>query len=727
MENLLESHSSEEKKKLIQQSRKRLDASLKYYQSKRDKWRKFYKIYRTIKDEQGDDDEPNIMIGVAFGLIEDIVARLAAPMLGKLNIRVKPKKDPDAKAADSFYNMCRSFFGSARYRVAWINACRERAVTGSSWEFDEWANDYAEGYSWGLRQVIKKASELMPTLAKMADRMGLTAKLQEFGKVVKLFPLRIGYQTIFESVFRVHPQPGIKKDEDLKWIIRIVPFISLDDLRKAKYTIEGQTFPVYDLSEIDAQKAAHLDTVIAPEFPTDDDNKAFECEYLGVDNTATEYDVDGVQLSIEYRYDEILVIANGRWVIQHIKNPYFKPGIKVRLRVYTQDPNGLYGVGVIEPLEDLFEELDDVHNMAMENWVRIIHKLILYDQEMVPFPDDFNPRSGGRVRVKNTGRPLRDAFMPVDHSDVTGTMITTEQNLRGYIGSIAAVSDMTPGPMGTKPYHDTYGGLIEVQAQFAKRFTITSALDQASTMQQMEEMYWLYDQFMFEPMSFSRFDKGEAGAIKYSREDIDTGGDGFEFFASDDPSFGDPAVQRNQWMILFDRAVAYEQTRLGLPNGSEMMAAQLDKLMEKVLEAFGIQDSSEFLMEPDGAMDPDTEFELMLKGVAVEVNPREKLTQHYVEHFLQKQEMERGLRQAPPEVLAALIGHLEQTGELISQIVMRPESFVMQEAKSKALAGLAARRMPAGMPQMGVNLPAAQGMPPGASGAGARMGARSTI
>lgn len=727
MENLLSAYTESDKKKLIEQSRRRLDASLKYYRQKRDKWRKFYKIYRCIKDESGDDDEPNIMIGVAFGLIEDIVARLAGPMLGKLNIRVKPKKLPHAKAAENFYNMCRSFFGSARYRVDWIDACRERAIAGSAWEFDDWANDYAEGYRWGLSLVIKKASELMPTLAALADKMGLTAKVQEFGKIVKLFPLRIGYQTRFPSIFLVHAQPGVKKAEDLKWIIEIVPFVSLDDLRKAKYTIAGQVQPVFDLSEIDALKAKAPEALIKPEFPVDDDNKAFETEYLGVDNTDIEYDVDGVQLSIERRYDEILVIANGRWVIQHIKKPFFKPGIKARLRVYTQDRNGLFGIGVIEPLEDLFEELDDVHNMAMENWIRIIHKLILYDQEMVPFPDDFNPRSGGRVRVKNTGRPLRDAFMPVDHADVTGTMITTEQNLRGYIGSIAAVADMTPGPMGTKPYHNTYGGLMEVQAQFAKRFTITSALDQAETAKQMEEMYWLYDQFMFEPMSFSSSGKDNTGAVMYSREDIETEGEGFEYFASDDPSYGDPVVLRNQWMVLFDRLLAYEQSRLGLPNGTEMQQAHLDKAMAKVLEAFGIQDTSEYLSDPSGVMDPDTEFELMLKGVPVEVNPKEALTQHYVKHFLQKMEIERGERQVPPQVLADLIVHLDSTAEAISQIVMQPEAFVMAAAKDKAMAGIAANRFPAAAmgPQMGLNLPGQQGMPPGAAGAGPRAGARS--
>ena len=556
MENTLLKLSEDDKLKLVLQTRKRLDSSLKYYSVKRETWRKCYKIYRAIKDERSD-DEPNIGLAVAFGLVEDIVARIVGPALGKLNIMVKPKRDDHTQQAENYYNMARSYYGSSEYRVEWVNACRERVITGGKWEFDEWANDYSEGFRWGMRDVMSKASELMPTLAGMAEKMGLMSKIREMTKIKKLFPLRVGVKTHFPSMFRVHPQPGVKKFEDLKWIIEVIPFAALDDLKKAQYTIDGQSFPIYDLSKFLGDKKNAPEVVIRPVWPTDDDNIQFEAEYTDVDNSDIDYDVDGLHLLKVRTPNEIYVIANGNTVIQHITNPFFKPGIKARLRVYTQDTQALNGIGVIEPLIEMFEELDDVHNMAMENWIRVIHKMIIYNEIMVPYPDDFNARSGGRIRADGSKGNIRDAFLPVDHEDVTGTMITTEQNLRGYIGSIASISDMTPGPMGTKPFHKTYRGLIEIETQYAKRFSVTLLLDQAETMKQMNEQYYLYDQFMFEPQSFTECAKG-AGAVQYTREDIDTDGLGFEFSASDDPSFGDAGVLRNQWMVLLDKAMAYE-------------------------------------------------------------------------------------------------------------------------------------------------------------------------
>jgi len=722
MENLLLKHNESERADIIKEVRRKYQASRDYYQPKHDLFRRLYKIYRAKADDAGVSAEWDIKIALGYGIVENIVSRISQTVLGKLSVVVKPKRDTQHEQAGNFHNMVRSFFSSPRYRIDYTNSTRERVICGLAWEFDEWVSEYEDGWRWAKGMMDKIIGMDIPL---MSSAMNFVRKVAHKGysRVRHKFPVKVGYSTRFPSIFNVFPQPGVLKIDDLKWIIESVEYRTVDDLKKATYTDDkGEVIPVYDLREI--EKIQVMKRRVSATFP--EDNRALEAfrqEYSGISSVKAldnDDDIDAVHLLILRTNREQLVIANGIWLIQHVKDLYHKPGLKVRARVYTHDAQCIYGMGALEPVMDSLAEFDDTHSMSMQNWFREINRMFAYNEEAFPYPEDFDNRAGGKVRVKG-GVDINTALMPLPQNsrDTAASMLTIQSAIQGAIEGIVSIAELSPGVAGSRPYHSTYGGLMEIQQTLARRFAIMMNVDQCETMKQMDEMYWIYEQFMFEPMAFNRYSSTGYGAILYKREDIDTDGEGFLYLATDDPSFGDNQVQRNQNLVLLSQAMNYASIRQQL-NKTEWKDVDAGEIFEFVLESFGKQDTSKILKFADGSVDPDTEYSLMLQGVQVQTHPKENASWHLIKHVIQLQ-MAQSNEQMPANTITSLINHTEETRQHLMAVVEQPEVFAQQYQQEEAMrVRSAVGQSPVrslGQINLGQNLPAAQG-----AGQGAGMG-----
>jgi hypothetical protein len=708
MENLLSKHNQDDRDALSKDVRHKFQLSRDFYHTKFQMFKRLYKEYRAQRDDADDEGDWSIKVALAYGLVETIVSRISQTVLGKLTIEVKPKRDPDLRKADNFYNMCRTFFGAPQYRIDYTNATRERVICGTAWEFDEWAQEYEDGFRWVISKMEKVANMEIPVVSAVA-KVARRIAFKGYSKIAHKFPIKVGYATRFPSIFNVFPQPGVVRVEDLKWVIEEVDYRSVEDLEKGNYTDDlGNLVPVYDLSEIKA--AQERKVRITPTFPEDEKALASfrqELEGAPLDKTNDKDDgIDAVHLLILRTAREQIVVANGMWVVQHVKDLYHKPGLKIRARYYTPNANSIFGIGALEPVLDSINEYNDVHSLSMQDWFRSVNQMFAYDEGAFPYPDDFDPRGGGRVRAA-AGTDMSRAMMPMAHRDNVGSMLTAQSGIQGSIENIVSVAEMTPGAMGTRPYHSTYGGLMEIQSTMARRFSIMMNIDQCQTMKQMDEMYWLYEQFMFEPLSFKKFNAG-IGAVSYKREDIDTDGEGFLFVASDDPSFGDSQVQRNQALVLLAQSMTFGDYALRHPEEDKCSVSEVFRF---VLETFGKGDSTKILLPADGSVDPDKEFELMLQGVPVMTQPKENKSWHLIKHMIQKQTLDNN-QDKDPAVVARLIEHIEQTRSDISDVLNNPEQYAGQFMQEEAMKAQGSGPGPAGAPNMGQNLPAAAGAPP---------------
>jgi hypothetical protein len=673
MKNLLEELSPEARRKLVEKQNRRLQSSSKYYDGYFAKWKTFYKLYHSLKDDAGDSEEPNILVPMAYGIVEDAVSRLVVPFLQKLPINVRAKVAKYATNAEKYYNACKEYFGGYEYRLDRIASEREYVITGCAWEIYGWCNEWLKGKEWKEQEVEEEIEYPVSIMGKIVQKVKALVGINKTLEVEKEYPERIGFQTRFPSIFAMFPEPGVKKFARMSWVIEAEGTVSIADLEKEIY-VDPETRekkPLYDLTELLASVDGKKDK-IHPEVPAGAIPGEDISAIISGRDAATEGNSDEPSVFITRVYQKdntILTIANGKFLIHAIADVYHYPVMPLQLRVYTQDKENLFGTGIIEPILELLFEVNDIHNMSFQNWIRSINKMVVYDESVIKYPNDFTPRAGGKIRANLlAGGNVNHAFGVVDQPDVSASMINMESQVMGKIEKTISISDLTPGAMGTKAYHKTYGGLMEIQSSFARRFSIMAMTELAYLTRQMEIMYWMFQQFMFNDMPVGVMKEGVFRAETYRREDFSSGGQGFMYVQSNDPSFGDSAVQRNQLMVLMDQALKYEQFRLTAKDPS-MMRAAVDKIFKLSLESFGVQDTNAILALPDGVLTPEQEFDMLLQGMPVQVNPRENFMQHIIKHVQQRNEpdMIAGIASGAvaPELMAALDNHINETMQMV--------------------------------------------------------------
>lgn len=651
---------------------------------------RFYKIYRAMQDSVEDTDEPNACLPYAFGLTEQIVYKMSEPILKMMPpCRALPKRMGQDEQARKFEQIARNYYSGSTYQLGYISSCREQAIVGSAWEMDQWYQDYIEAKRW---EKVKRRAPMTEMMSVRGQKIPLSDTEFEYEEQVEVpfqFPQRVGYGIEFPSFFDIFPEdPGIKRLENQHWIIHDIRSIAISDLQKQMYTdpSDGIKKSVYNLDALlkDAGEGRRPGS-ISPQraWQNVDYGKEARDVVNATQNNSDDQafnDVDRVWLMNCYEPDRIFSIAQGKYVVKDIRDPWQKPRLPFRLRTYTSDPQFLYGIGCLQPIEDMLYELNDIHNLSMANWIRIINKMIVYDEGAIPNKDDFKPSALGRIRVKN-GSDVRRAIMEVPHTDPASSMITMESNSKGLIEQAISVADFSPGTQGTKMQHKTARGLIQIEQNLQTRFTIIQRQQLANAQAQMSSMEMFLSQFQFDPAPYRIYrDDGTTALSEFTKEDIDTQGLGFDYVIEVDPSFGDDMIRANLLLQLFNQAMQYEDWRkkAGMPDAKQM---RLDYIMQALLPKFGFSDTSKIFSLPNNIKDPSQELELMARGIPVQVQPGEDLISHKIQHTkdLANPALRDAIKagKASPKTLAWLQAHLQQTDAAIKTTLSDP-LFAMQ-------------------------------------------------
>ena len=683
----------EERAKDAELVKKRYEASRKWHEPYFIKWVRYYKIWRSLAEKVDaieDEDEPNAFIAYAFSLVEDLHSKIIEPILKMGSPLIpKPKKPGHEKQAEAFGAVARTHFTSDEWQLGFMSAGKERIITGSMWEMDEWANDHVEEERWTKRP----RPQLVDVMMQVAEKILPAPMMQMLGSwhlITEKSPVRVGYQTSFWSVFHVLPEPGVKDLKKLQWAILEEPSVPINSLEKAVF-IDPDTkkpVPCYDLTELTHDLEGKT---CKPELQGRTSEDYYE-QARGVmagggsgeaDKRSSDDGISRVHLMHQYAEDgTVTTVAQGKYVIRKFKSPQRR--IPLRIRVYTVDPMNLHGLGAVEPIEDLVYENNDIHNLSMSNLWRIINRMVAVDVSKIADEEELEYESGGIWRFRGN---VHDAVSPIQHNSVFSDMIGVESNSKGLMEKISGAADLSPGVQGTKQGHDTATGVLEIQRNMAARMAIMRRVDMACFKDQMWMMERMFSFYQFAPGNFqAQGPDGTTTNIEVSNETIYTDGVGFDFVWEHDPSFGDDFVQRASLGEWFDRLMKYEQWRTTV-GGPEEPKADMANIIRRMGKSYGFMDTTYFLKPVNGLISPDEELRIMLAGGRVQVRPFENLTQHMVDHLNQRNDPEFlqavASGKVPPEVVAALDEHLQQTNELIQHFAQDPGAFAEEANQRK--------------------------------------------
>ena len=669
---------------LLQKSRKWARVSGNYVRPYQEKAVRFYKIYRAIKDTppgQTDEEADEITVSVpyAFGIVEHGMAKAVEPIFSnKPPCVVKPKKAQATKQAEAFTGYARKFYASTEFQLGYTLSNREALICGWAWEKDSYAMQYIEGKRWML--VDKQ----------VPDEMGNLIQAQVYEEVDVMSPEKVGFWSWFPSVFDVYPEPGVRSVKDMHYLIEQERNVALEDLRKQFYSDPktGQKLPVFDLSELDKEYGPHEDGKITPiriidifgyEFGDEVYNALTKTRLEDATSDGARGDIDRVHLLHVWTPKAYWCIANNKWVISYRENSLHKPRIPFRLKNYMQDNHSPFGIGMIEPVENLLYILDDTESMTLQQWYRLVNKMVAVKEDAIVSYDDFEPKAKGILRIRNTN-DVRSAVMPYDHDDGTRTMLDHQSNLRGFTEWIVAASDLSPGTEGTKQTHKTLGGLLEIEQNLGERMGIVRRQFLANEQDRMTSMYDFLEQFQFDPVSVEIID--ENGAITSQETDREgfISDDGYEFCIENDPAMGSATQKMDLAKANFDIGLQYEGWRLG-PLGDPMAPkANIPELARQMYRLTGYEDTSNVLVPADGSIDPNRKFDM----IATTGQPMEPS----INEDLGKTLMVFTERMASPE-----FSQMVQTGKITPQAVMALRAHM--QAVQMAMQQIAANPMAA--------------------------------
>lgn len=525
-----------------------------------------------------------------------------------------------------------------------------------------------------------------------------------------------GFNTRYPSVFDMYPEPERKtidtgQKTDMTWVVEDMGELSLEQLCREVYVDPNTkaTMPVYDFTAL--LKAAggpaqrryerilegreaepdgfgplirpNRDWAAQTDWGRVDKDKVYPTE--GTVDRASSEDQDKIWVAQHREAGEILTVAQGRFIIHRRLNPWHVPKLRTRIENYTTDPEFVYGPGALEPIEDELGEMDDIHSMSMDNFFRLVNKMLYIREDAIVSEDDFKPRAGGRIRISGSVGSVREAVMDGQYPNVVAEMLGAESNTRGLIEFESSNLDGSPGVGGTKQSHKTKGGMETIAVNINTRFiTIQSQslINEALAGLSMQE---LFEQFAFTKSSYRIVrEDGSTAYAKFNKDDIFTNGRGFNFVVSVDPTWGNTQAQRQDAQDVFDLGIGYEKLRKEIGDPS-MRRLVLDKLFEDLLKKHGRRDVSGFFVMPDNSVSPEEELQLLMQGGIAEC--RGDLQHHVTTHLLQMQS---------PKLLQAVEANkadpdtIKKLGMLVQMCMARLAEFMRdpqgaaQERLSKA-------------------------------------------
>jgi len=317
--------------------------------------------------------------------------------------------------------------------------------------------------------------------------------------------------------------------------------------------------------------------------------------------------------------DYIIVVADGE-VLRCDENPYAKPIPFVIIRD-TIVPHEFYGIGEIEPIESLQNELNDVRNQRMDNIKLNLNNMWKVVAGGVQFEDELVSRPGGIIHLT---RP--DGLMPNDRQPIPAEAFTEESIIKSDMERTDGANSPLSGSL-TSPSMGTNTGAGNRTAtawqgainQADKRFSAKVNQLKRGLIRIGRKYLELDQQFLDKETAIRVLGKdGEAMIVPLQPEDIQKGFD---------------LTVEIEYLDEFQRMtndIQLLQTLVNVPNFN------IAKLAADIIEKSGKKNVEDYILPPEpptpeqpkvnyqlkGEMAPDAVAQLIDKKDNIKTNPK---------------------------------------------------------------------------------------------------------
>lgn len=262
-------------------------------------------------------------------------------------------------------------------------------------------------------------------------------------------------------------------------------------------------------------------------------------------------------------------------------------------------PHELYGIGEIEPIESLQNELNDTRNQRMDNVKLVLNRMWRVVSGGVQFEDEIVSRPGGIIHVN---RP--DGLEPLETADVTQSSFTEEPIIKSDMERTTGANSPLSGAL-VSPMGGTQGGVMNRTAtayqgainQADKRFT--SKINQIKRgIIKIGRRFLILDQTFMTKPQMVRIVGDEIGAaiVPVYPEDIKN-----DFDLEVEIEYLDEFQQMQQNLTI-------------LQSAREIPGFDVAKFLVDTLERSGKKDVRRYLLQPQPPPPEEPKVNIQLKG-----------------------------------------------------------------------------------------------------------------
>jgi hypothetical protein len=396
---------------------------------KRESWRRLYEVlwwniyslYMSGNRTTTTPTRSKIFVPIAFQLIEIATPKLISFMSNNDTIfDVEPDDVKDRPIADNIQKLVSDQLQQNNFSDTYENFIKQLLLYGTSYLYV----DYKVKWDWVWERVAVKNTT--------PDEFGInhtdiTYENQKNYKITERRP-----NITFIDVLDVFPQQDHAKVEDQYPGVCIRRFLDRKEFErmcdgpqpyfgnKEKALATGTTQKFQESRQF--RKVARGE--VATHSPTD-------IELL---EWWMKYDLDGDGIDEECQ----IIIANRQIVVRAVANPYYhqkRPLIKVN---FCKVPGEWYGIGLIEPVMSLINQLTTVRRQRLDNITLILNRMWKVKSTADVDPTKLIATPNGIILVDNM-----DDIMPLEVQDVTQSSYQDCNQILGDIFSATVPQSLT--------------------------------------------------------------------------------------------------------------------------------------------------------------------------------------------------------------------------------------------------------------------------------------------
>jgi hypothetical protein len=381
---------TEEQNIKLQKYMNRIEAAEKFRQGYEELWKRCYKRWRNhvdkIYDAQGKEvkDRSNISIPYTFVQVETILPRLVESLFAaRPYVSVKGREPADEDNAKNMETLL-DWQTSERMDLKDIFASGLKGLciygTGVAYE----------GWRYEEREVIRK--QQMPVMVP-DELTGEEVPLIDENtgeEITELQPVKMNMvehddpEVKFLDLFLFYVDPNAADIEDARYCGH-VEFLTKEELIEREEL--GYKFDWEQINNEDKQNEARNNRLSSVGLPSAERN---------INNEDGLYEVHHY-----WEDDKNVVIINRSYIALEKENPFWhmkKPYVK---DVYTEVPGEFYGMGVVEIVENLQDELNTERNMRIDYRSFALRRMFKVRRGAQINKSQLKWRQGGIVEVDN--------------------------------------------------------------------------------------------------------------------------------------------------------------------------------------------------------------------------------------------------------------------------------------------------------------------------------------